>query len=95
MSFGPFAGGVFAVRWATITFSTVGISGSASSTLVFSGTAAPFRHPPSEVITTFAPASFIRSRSASAEKPPNTTECTAPIRAQASMAMATSGIIGR
>jgi hypothetical protein len=31
----------------------------------------------------------------SAEKPPKTTECTAPSRAQASMAMTTSGIIGR
>jgi hypothetical protein len=37
----------------------------------------------------------MRSRSALAEKPPNTTECAAPIRAQASMAMAASGIIGR
>ncbi len=46
-------------------------------------------------MTTLAPASFIRSRSASAEKPPKTTECTAPIRAQASMEIATSGIIGR
>ncbi len=78
-----------------MTFSTVVISGSAWSTLAFSGTAAPLRQPPSQVMTTFAPASFIRSRSASAEKPPNTTECTAPIRAQASMAIATSGIIGR
>ena len=31
---------------------------------------------------------------ASGEKPPNTTECTAPIRAQASIAIAASGIIG-
>jgi hypothetical protein len=28
------------------------------------------------------------------EKPPNTTECTAPMRVQASMAKAASGIIG-
>ena len=31
----------------------------------------------------------------SGEKPPNTTEWIAPMRAQASMATATSGIIGR
>jgi hypothetical protein len=63
--------------------------------LAFSGTAAPFRHPPSEVMTTFARRRSFRSRSASAEKPPNTTECTAPIRAQASIEIAASGIIGR
>jgi hypothetical protein len=38
---------------------------------------------------------LIRSRSDSAEKPPKTTEWTAPIRAHASIAMAASGIIGR
>ena len=37
----------------------------------------------------------MRPASASGEKPPNTTECTAPMRAQASMATAASGIIGR
>jgi hypothetical protein len=37
----------------------------------------------------------MRSRSDSAEKPPNTTEWTAPMRAQASIATAASGIIGR
>jgi hypothetical protein len=31
----------------------------------------------------------------SALNPPNTTECTAPIRAHASMAIAASGIVGR
>src|ERR1039458_9338523 len=39
-------------------------------------------------------ASSIRSRRASAEKPPNTTECAAPIRAHASIATGSSGIIG-
>ena len=39
--------------------------------------------------------SWMRPASESGEKPPNTTEWTAPIRAQASMAMAASGIIGR
>ena len=41
-----------------------------------------------------AVASLLRSAMASAENPPKTTEWTAPIRAQASMAMASSGIIG-
>ncbi len=38
--------------------------------------------------------STIRPASASGEKPPNTTECTAPMRVQASIAIAASGIIG-
>ena len=42
-----------------------------------------------------ASASFMRSRTASAEKPPKTTLWVAPIRAQASMAMAASGIMGK
>jgi len=36
----------------------------------------------------------MRAASSGAAKPPNTTECTAPMRAQASMAMTASGIIG-
>ncbi|CAM5488821.1 hypothetical protein SBADM41S_08527 [Streptomyces badius] len=38
---------------------------------------------------------LIRAAMASAEKPPKTTECAAPMRAQASIATAASGIIGR
>ena len=38
--------------------------------------------------------SSMRSFSASGENPPNTTECTAPMRAHASMATAASGIMG-
>jgi hypothetical protein len=45
--------------------------------------------------TTFGAASSIRVASSGAAKPPNTTECTAPIRAHASMAISASGIIGR
>ena len=45
------------------------------------------------VITTEVEQSSIRSRRASAENPPNTTECTAPTRAHASMAIAASGTI--
>ena len=40
------------------------------------------------------PASSIRVASALAENPPNTTLCGAPIRAQASMAIGSSGTIG-
>jgi hypothetical protein len=46
------------------------------------------------VITTFEPQSAMRPASDSGEKPPNTTECTAPMRAHASIATAVSGIIG-
>ncbi|GAA3224641.1 hypothetical protein GCM10020256_33610 [Streptomyces thermocoprophilus] len=60
----------------------------------FSADGLPRRQPPSAVMTTRASASWIRVASASAEKPPKTTECAAPIRAQASIAIAVSGIIG-
>ena len=43
---------------------------------------------------TFGLASSMRVASSFAAKPPNTTECTAPMRAQASMAIAASGTIG-
>ena len=65
-----------------------------ASAFAFSATGGPCRHPPSAVISTRASASLIRSRSASDEKPPKTTECAAPIRVQASMATGSSGIIG-
>ena len=42
----------------------------------------------------FGSASSMRVASSLAAKPPNTTECTAPMRAQASMAAIASGIIG-
>jgi hypothetical protein len=54
--------------------------------MALSGILRPPRSPSSAVMTTFAPASTMRSRNASALNPPNTTECTAPIRAQASIA---------
>jgi hypothetical protein len=41
-----------------------------------------------------ASASFMRSRSASELNPPKTTLCVAPMRVQASMVTAASGIIG-
>ena len=46
-------------------------------------------------MTTLGWASSIRAASSAAAKPPKTTECTAPIRAQASIAIAASGTIGR
>ena len=54
----------------------------------------PRRQPPSAVMSTFAPASSMRPARASELKPPKTTVCGAPIRAQASMAIGSSGIIG-
>ena len=72
-----------------------GVCASASSTLVLSATILPRRHPPSAVMHMTAPQSLMRSRSASAEKPPKTTVCVAPMRVHASIAIAASGIIGR
>ena len=43
---------------------------------------------------TFGSASSMRVASSFAANPPNTTECTAPMRAEASMATTASGIIG-
>jgi hypothetical protein len=82
------------VRLTTTTWSTHGVSDTATSTLPLRPTPWPRRHPPSAVITTRASASRIRSRRASEENPPNTTEWTAPMRVQASMATASSGTIG-
>ena len=83
------------VRRTTRQLLTVGVCSSARSTFVFRGTDLPRRQPPSAVMQRTAPQSLMRSRSASAEKPPNTTVWVAPMRVQASMAMAASGIIGR
>ena len=67
---------------------------SASSTIAFSGRLLPPRACSSAVITATAPASMMRSCSDFAEKPPNTTECVAPIRAQACIATTPSTDIG-
>ena len=58
----------------------------ASSALVFSATLRPPRRPSSAVITTFEPQPSMRLASESGENPPKTMECTAPTRAQASIA---------
>jgi hypothetical protein len=72
-----------------------GVLSTASSAFRLSGTTFPRRYPPSAVIRTFASASLIRSASDSGLNPPKTTEWIAPIRAQASIAIAASGIMGR
>ena len=69
----------------------VGHSATAVSAVSFSGTMLPRRQAPSPVMSTLAPASWMRSRSESEEKPPNTTECAAPMRAHASSAIGSSG----
>jgi hypothetical protein len=67
---------------------------SASSTMAFSGNALPPRACSSAVITITAPASSMRSRRLCALKPPNTTECVAPMRAQACIAATPSTLMG-
>ena len=52
------------------------------------------RLPPSAVIISFGRASSMRAARLAAAKPPNTTEWTAPMRAQARIANTASGIIG-
>jgi hypothetical protein len=55
--------------------------------LAFSGTLRPPRTPSSAVITsTLDSQSLMRLGQESGEKPPKTMECTAPMRAQASIA---------
>ena len=79
----------------TTTVSIEGTSPRNSSTAGLIGAALPLRRASSTVISAFASENCIRSLTASGEKPPKTTLCGAPIRAQASIATATSGIIGR
>jgi hypothetical protein len=85
------------VRFTTSTCCTVSVPGadSAWSTFALSGTFLPPRTPSSAVITTVEAQSAMRPASESGEKPPNTTEWMAPMRAHASIATAASGIIGR
>ncbi len=86
-----------AVRRTTSTCFTDSVPGvlSAWSTLALSGMRLPPRMPSSAVITTVEEQSEMRPARESGEKPPNTTEWIAPMRAQASIATAASGIIGR
>ena len=83
------------MRLSTTTFLTLGQPlPRAWSTAALSSTTCPLRQPPSAVITSFASVSSMRSFSAPAEKPPNTTEWMAPMRLQACMATTVSGTIG-
>ena len=73
------------VRWTTNTFSTIARPSTAASVIRLSGMRFEPRSPSFAVTITLASASMIRSRSASALKPPKTIEWTAPMRAQASI----------
>jgi hypothetical protein len=83
------------VRLTTITEVTPPALSQAASTFAFSGILRPPRTPSSAVTTKVDLQSSMRPASESGENPPNTTEWTAPIRAQASIEIAASGIIGR
>ncbi len=72
-----------------------GQPGRALSTADFNSMILPRRQPPSAVMTSFAWQSLMRSFTASGEKPPKITVWIAPTRAQASIAIMASGIIGR
>ena len=82
------------VRRTTNTCSTDFCPSTASSTDSFNETAEPRRYCPSVVMTILASASSMRALRAVAENPANTTECSTPRRAHASMATMASGTIG-
>ena len=82
------------MRCKTIIFLTDFAPLHASSAFFLSGTMFPRLKPPSAVRTALARQSSMRSRSEFALKPAKTTLCGAPMRAQASMAMAASGVCG-
>ena len=67
----------------------------ASSAIRFSGTAFVPRITPVAVTSTRGALSITRLASASAENPPKTTECTAPMRAHASIVMGSRSTMGR
>ena len=73
---------------------TLGQLSKASSAISFKGITLSPRKPPSAVISIAHWASFIRAAKAEEENPAKTTECIAPIRAQAKTAIVNSGIIG-
>ncbi len=83
------------VRRTTRTWRTPGQRLSASSVVALSGIRRPPRTPSSAVMTKSDLQSWMRPTRLSAEKPPNTTEWIAPMRAHASSAKGSSGIIGR
>jgi len=72
----------------------VGVWASASSAICFKWMCLPDRSDTLAVTSALQSESLIRSRKESALNPPNTTEWIAPIRAQASVATASSTTIG-
>jgi hypothetical protein len=66
----------------------------ARSTIGLYSTTRAASMPQDAVTTATGAASSIRVASSAAANPPNTTECTAPIRAHASIATTASGTIG-
>ena len=83
------------VRFTTSTFSIDGVFTNASSAIRFRSMTFVPRNPPSAVISSLHEESLMRLDSAWDEKPPNTTEWIAPMRAQAKTAKANSGIMGK
>ena len=69
-------------------------SAHAASTMGLYGITLPPRMPASAAISSLGRASSMRSARLCAAKPPNTTECTAPMRAQASIANTASAMFG-
>ena len=82
------------VLFATNTFSTPGHFSKASSTIPFKSIDFFPLKEPSAVITILQSESLILVAKAVDEKPAKTTECIAPILAQANKEIANSGIIG-
>ena len=83
-------------RWNTTTWSGVWLDSSmARSTIGLYSMTRAGSMPHEAHTTTLGLASSIRTASSGGANPPNTTECTAPSRAQASMVIAACGIIGR
>ena len=83
-------------RWRITRFAGLCVASSiaVSSSGLYSITRLP-SIPQDAETTTAGSASSIRTASSFGANPPKTTECTAPIRAQASIATAASGTIGR
>ena len=83
------------ILFATKTESIQSHSFRASSTIPFKSIVFAARNEPSDVITSLQLLSLIHAAKAVDEKPANTTECMAPIRAHAKTETASSGIMGR
>ena len=83
------------VLLATKTVTTPGQLFKASSIIPFKSIVFSPLNPPSEVMTILQSLSLILVATAEAENPAKTTECMAPILAQANTATDNSGIIGK